>query len=214
MRERLVVGSMMVGLLTAALSGAARADEVPDVSTDNELAKLHFRVGAEHYARGEYDKAILEFQAAYEVVPLPALHYDLGRCHERLGHTRAALAEYTLYLDSAPDVASRRSVQEHSAELKASLKASLRATLPTSLPASIGVVGLGALATGLGLYYGAGARYDDCVARLTAAPCTSPRIDSTQALERGGIGMLVAGGVLLAADVGLWVAWARGRHPR
>ncbi len=41
---------------------------------DSELAKLHFHVGAEHQARGEYAKAVVEFRAAYDVVPLPALH--------------------------------------------------------------------------------------------------------------------------------------------
>lgn len=46
MSERLVVDLMMVGLLMSALSGAASAEEVPDVSTDDELAKLHFRVAA------------------------------------------------------------------------------------------------------------------------------------------------------------------------
>lgn len=164
-------------LLVALMRGTLRADEVSDVGTDNELAKLHFHVGEEHYARGEYAKAIVEFQAAYEVVPLPALHYDLARCHEQLGHTREAIDEYTSFIDAAPDAASRSAVEAH----LAALRAALHRTLPTWLPSTVGALGLGAIATGLGLYYGAGARYDDCVAMLVTAPCTSRRIDSTQA---------------------------------
>lgn len=58
---------------------------MPDVVTDDEPAKLHFHVGAEphalaeHHARGEYAKAVVEFHAAYDVVPRPALHRDLTR---------------------------------------------------------------------------------------------------------------------------------------
>ena len=187
------------------------------MSTDNELAKLHFRVGAEHYARGEYDKAIVEFQAAYEVVPLPALHYDLARCHERLGHKRDAIAEYRLFADAAPDAESRATVEAKLVELRGPGPQAhpLGGHLPVALPALVGALGVGVLAAGLGLYYTAGGHYDDCVAALpTPAPCSNARLDTTQTLERGGIGLFVTGGVLLAADVGLWVVWARGRHLR
>ncbi len=75
------------------------------------------------------------------------------------------------------------------------------------------MLGGGALATGPALYHGAGTRHDDCKAAISAAiPCTESRIDWTQTPERGGIGLLVTGGVLLAVDLGPWAAWGKGRQ--
>jgi hypothetical protein len=65
-------------------------------------AKEHFRKGKAFQDAGAYDQAIAEYQAAFDLMPLPELIFNLGQCHRLKGDKRAAVAAYNRYLEAAP----------------------------------------------------------------------------------------------------------------
>src|SRR5690242_7414035 len=86
-------------LLAVALAAApAPADEV-----DEEIARRHFVEGSAFYQKGEYKRALAEFEAARKVKPAPAFDYNIGRCLDRLERAVDAVAAYERYLVGKPD---------------------------------------------------------------------------------------------------------------
>jgi hypothetical protein len=77
-------------------------------------------------------------------------------------------------------------------------------------PVALGVVTVAALGVGLGLYFGAGAQYDD----LAAQGCGTSRncdVSGGRSLEAGGIALLAIGGAAAVVDIALWGAWGTRR---
>lgn len=83
------------------LCGVARAEE-PVVDPDTEIAQRHFRAGRDLYARGEYERALAEFETTRRRRPSPAIEFNIGRCHDRLEHVDEAIAAYQRYLAASP----------------------------------------------------------------------------------------------------------------
>lgn len=74
------------------------------VATADRLAeaKQHFVVGKAAHDAGRYDEAIKEYQAAYDLAPLPELLFNLGQVYRLKGDKRKALDHYAKYLVVAP----------------------------------------------------------------------------------------------------------------
>jgi tetratricopeptide (TPR) repeat protein len=89
---------------TAALwaSGMTRSTraEPPAVPDQEQQARSHYERGAIAYNLGDYDEAIAEFKAAYQLSPAPLLLFNLGQAYERkgAGSCGAALRAYRSYL--------------------------------------------------------------------------------------------------------------------
>lgn len=105
--------------LVMVASLAARGGDDPDF----DQARQHFRLAERHYAEGRYAEAIVEFEAAYRVRPHGALHFNIAKCHERLGNTDQAVAGYRAYLREVPDASDRELVARTLTELEARLPA-------------------------------------------------------------------------------------------
>lgn len=58
--------------------------------------------GTQFYGRGDYAHALTEFQAAYQLAPMPAVLFNIAITFEQLGRTREALDTYVEYRASAP----------------------------------------------------------------------------------------------------------------
>src|SRR5690348_7876731 len=84
---------VLIGLVTV-----ARANEDPDT----EVARKHFNAGRSFYDKGEYERALDEFQAARRVRPHPALDYNIARCLDRLEQYEDAIAAYERYAATNP----------------------------------------------------------------------------------------------------------------
>jgi hypothetical protein len=78
-------------------------------------------------------------------------------------------------------------------------------------PVIVGIIGLGAVAAGGAFYAVSGNRYDDLVAQGCGHQmmCLPDRYGSTQQMERASIGLMAAGGALVAVDLVLWGLWKR-----
>jgi tetratricopeptide (TPR) repeat protein len=111
----------LVVALVAVLPAAARAD-------DQELARAHFVTGGSYYEQARYGEALHEFEEAYRLSKRVGFLYNIGVCHEQLGHTSAAISAFEGYLGAVNEPNER-------ADLKARIDR-LRATQSTSAAAA------------------------------------------------------------------------------
>ena len=103
----------------AAASGAARA-AAPDavVDPDTQIARRHFDRGTVLYGEEKYAEAIVEFEAARKVKPLPAFDYNIAKAHDRLEHIDDAVRAYQRYVEGAPNAADVAEVRARIAVLR------------------------------------------------------------------------------------------------
>ena len=127
-----------VALLCCALAtfapGRAMAEDA-----DKE-SRAHFRRGETHFAMGRFAQALKEYEAAYELKPLPGFLFNIGQCHRNLGHLEEAVFSFKRYLRLKPDAANHAAVEELVADLERQLAAQ-KATRPPSLTGPVGPTG-------------------------------------------------------------------------
>jgi tetratricopeptide (TPR) repeat protein len=86
-----------------------------------DRARDAFAQGQELYRAGDFAGALAAFQTAEALQPRPAVEYNIGRCHERLGQLSEAVAAYERYLAGAPTAPDHDAVAEHVAKLRGAL---------------------------------------------------------------------------------------------
>jgi tetratricopeptide (TPR) repeat protein len=113
MGARTPAWALALALATVAVTGEpARAQ-----STD-EQAQAHFQSGTLYFDRGEYEHAVREFEAAYELSGRVPLLYNLYLANERLGQYGQAASALERYLDQTEDVPTRDSLEARLATLE------------------------------------------------------------------------------------------------
>ncbi len=106
---------IVIGFLGVALVGApARADDAATRS-----AKKHYARGEKLFALGKFDKALDEYQQAFDAKPLPDFLYNIGQCYRNLGDLEQAIFSFKKYLQLAPDASDRDKVQKLIDDLEA-----------------------------------------------------------------------------------------------
>jgi tetratricopeptide (TPR) repeat protein len=91
----------------ALLAVPARAD---DAAT--KTAKRHYERGEKLFALGKFDKALDEYQQAFDAKPLPDFLYNIGQCYRNLGDLDQAIFSFRKYLKLEPDAADRDKVEK------------------------------------------------------------------------------------------------------
>ena len=76
-----------------------------------DAAREHYRKGEAAYDRHDYDRAIDEFQQAYDLSNAPALLFNLAQAHRLHGDWSQARDLYRSYLRDSPDAPNRADVQ-------------------------------------------------------------------------------------------------------
>jgi tetratricopeptide (TPR) repeat protein len=105
---------------------AALCLAVPSAAAPGEIgvrARAAFERGERAYEAGQYTEAIQAFREADELAPSPPLSFDIGRCYERSGADREALAAYREYLVRAPEAHNRPDVERRIQALEQRLQA-------------------------------------------------------------------------------------------
>jgi hypothetical protein len=121
---------LLCGLLVS--SGAyAQADE------NTEKAKALFGKGKAELDAGHFPEALVAFQDAYALKPLPAMLKNIAVVHESMGNLPGAVEYYTKYLDSSPKDADK--INEAVANLKKALAANWATVELTTEPAGASV---------------------------------------------------------------------------
>ena len=82
-----------------------------DKPLNKQIAQKHYELGEKLYKTSDYPGALSNFIKAYKLAPLPAMLFNIGRCHEVMGQRREAIKYYLLYLEKAPK-AKNKSVVE------------------------------------------------------------------------------------------------------
>jgi tetratricopeptide (TPR) repeat protein len=122
---------ILVLALLVAVAAVAHAD-------DQDLARAHFVTGTSYYDQARYGDALHEFEEAYRLSKRVGFLYNIGVCHEQLGHDDEAIAAYQGYLLSVSDEKERAEVQQRVDRLKAKKEAAAAAAKPA--PATNAIV--------------------------------------------------------------------------
>ena len=94
MRRGAGIGLML--LLWAASSHAA------PLGSDLERARAHYEAGRALFSLGNFQDALREFTAGYQLVPRPRFLIDLGQTYRKLGRLEDAQTMYRRFLDQVP----------------------------------------------------------------------------------------------------------------
>jgi tetratricopeptide (TPR) repeat protein len=86
--RRLVWLLLLLGV--APLTARAQPQPVPQQEEEPDPARIHFDAGEQHYIRGRYSEAIIEFKEAYRLSKAGALLYNIAQAYERAGDPRNA----------------------------------------------------------------------------------------------------------------------------
>lgn len=89
------------GDATIGVTPSAAPEENVDPATLEE-AKQHFKQAVAFATAGDCGAAIVEFEAAYQLVPRPNALYNIAQCQERLFRYDLAIRYYEQYLQVAP----------------------------------------------------------------------------------------------------------------
>ena len=87
-------------LALAMLACAARAQAQAEDPVSR--ARTHFEAGRALYQLGNYDEALREFAAGYQLAPRPQFLLNLGQCYRKLDDLINARLMYERYLKDAP----------------------------------------------------------------------------------------------------------------
>lgn len=100
-------------------AGSQPASRIDEPSADDQArAKELFMEGMVAYESGDYVNALTYFDEAHVLAPLPALMFNIARCHEALGHAIAACHAYRLIdLDPNTDQSTRQAAAERETKL-------------------------------------------------------------------------------------------------
>lgn len=134
------LSAVCVVLVTSAVVSAQ------DTADRDERARTHFDAGRLHYEEGAYDRALVEFQRAWELSRRPVLLVNLATVQERLAMYTEAAENLREYLRLEPDVDGRARLERRIANLERlererseggeDAPSSAPATAPATAPAS------------------------------------------------------------------------------
>lgn len=93
-----------------------------DASSPEARYKARIDNGKKAFSRGDYEAAIEEFKAAFDLKPTSAVLFNIAKSYERMGRYEDAIDYYTQYLDLDPNAADRPDVEEQIRRLKKSIR--------------------------------------------------------------------------------------------
>jgi len=125
---------VMAAVLTMAGAATARAED-----SATEQARQHYQNGTKSYDLGHWDKAIVEFEKAYELRPDPSFLYNLAQTYRRKGDAKRALDLYKNYLLKVPKSPLRDEVEEKIAALQKQIDETAAKPAATSIEPALPV---------------------------------------------------------------------------
>lgn len=100
--------------LAALRAAPAGAQEDPD---RRAKAAAHFKQGQAYFQREDFDRALAEYQAAFDLSAEPSLIFNIALCHDRAKRPEQALAAFRRYLELVPDGAVADEAREEISKL-------------------------------------------------------------------------------------------------
>lgn len=84
---------------------------VGEAGADESEAKIQFQAGVLYYEKGQYAKALEQFEEAYRVAQKPALLYNMAQCTDKLGDDGKTIEHLRRYIESGPEEKERQAAQ-------------------------------------------------------------------------------------------------------
>ena len=112
-RERTEAADKIEFLKTKVAGGTNTSDAKYQARIDN---------GKKAFGRGDYDAAIQEFKAAFELKPTSAVLFNIAKSYERMSRYEEAIDFYKQYLDLDPNTPDRSDVEEQIRRLQKSIR--------------------------------------------------------------------------------------------
>jgi tetratricopeptide (TPR) repeat protein len=106
----------LVALVAVVALRAAPAGAEPDAENRAKAAE-HFKQGRAFFQRGDFDRALAEYQAALDLSAEPLLIFNIALCHDRANQPELALKAFQRYLELAPGGAVADEAREDVARL-------------------------------------------------------------------------------------------------
>lgn len=141
MRRRLSISAALAALLVAAKLSTGIAAPTPQRRACSQIPSCtrHHSSAVQRSAGRDYEKALTEFQAAYQESEEPRFLLDIGRCLHMLTRYSEAVATYEkLHRIEFKDDALRESLRRYEAEARSQLSAVPKLAAPASAARSEG----------------------------------------------------------------------------
>jgi len=184
--------------LSVVFVGSSAVAQSPE---ERDRALELFEESESAYRAGEFERALVLLRGAYELVPDPAIMYNIARSLEGLGRSVEAADAYERYLDTAGDVEDRGAIERRVESLRRQPepRRSLRLAAPISL------IGAGALVAVVGAIPGAlsQSRHDQAVLEPEHERAFQLQ-DQAERLAKTANVLFALGGVVAAGGV-VWL---------
>ncbi len=93
-----------------------------DDNTPEGRYRARMKAGRDAYGKGDYEGAIEEFKAAFDIKASQAALFNIAKSYEKMGRYEEAIDHYTQYLDLDPNASDRADVENTIKRLKRSIK--------------------------------------------------------------------------------------------
>ncbi|MBI5478608.1 MAG: tetratricopeptide repeat protein, partial [Deltaproteobacteria bacterium] len=110
--------TLSAGLVVTLLAVTSAWGQKPPTAQQKRAAQAHFQAGKAYYDAGAWDDAVREYLAAYALVPLPELQFNIGQALRMKGDKPKAIEAYGRDLERAPDGPLADEARNHIAALK------------------------------------------------------------------------------------------------
>ena len=112
-----IICSLLV--VTFLLGGidSASADSPDPSDGQTERAKEHFYRAEKLFALRRFERALSEYEAAFEAKPIADFLFNIGQCHVNLGNYREAIFSFRKFLKLKPNAKNRDQVEDYIATL-------------------------------------------------------------------------------------------------
>ena len=205
----------LLWLPSAALAGGPPAQDLAPLQRPSrpmiEVAQQHYQAGERFFRDGQFDAAIVEFEAAFKLSGEPDMVYNLSRTCEKAGKLKEAIeyaARYqSLVVGTEEEERARRRVEflrgRYSVEQTQPKPPEQQPAKPAETPPLRSTPAAQA------------SQPPDPTQTAPSDPPSPPPPNKAHKVPPGAIGLLAGGGALALAGVGLLAgAWATGNQAR
>jgi hypothetical protein len=98
---RVLAGAFVAAMCLMATPARAASDV-------DSKARAHFEAGKAHYGAGNFEAALQEFTAGYDISGRPQFLINIGHASRKLGRLEAARTAFQLYLEKSPPTDPKR----------------------------------------------------------------------------------------------------------